>query len=136
MRRVILESPFAGNRVLNAEYLRLALLDSLSRGEAPFASHGLYPGALDDDNPEQRQLGIDAGLTWGAVAEATVVYADLGISKGMEYGIQNANAAGRPVIWRHISGYLKYDNGRPKFAPDGTMLDENGNRSIFDDVDL
>jgi len=28
-----------------------------------------------------------------------------------------------------------YPNGKPMFAPDGTMLDENGNRSIFDDVD-
>jgi hypothetical protein len=29
----------------------------------------------------------------------------------------------------------KYPNGKPMFAPDGTMLDDKGNRSIFDDVD-
>ncbi len=29
----------------------------------------------------------------------------------------------------------KHDNGAPMFAPDGTMLDDKGNRSIFDDVD-
>lgn len=28
-----------------------------------------------------------------------------------------------------------HENGKPQFSPDGTMLDENGNRSIFDDVD-
>lgn len=28
-----------------------------------------------------------------------------------------------------------YENGQPMFAPDGTMLDSNGNRSIFDDID-
>lgn len=28
-----------------------------------------------------------------------------------------------------------HPNGKPKFAEDGTMLDERGNRSIFDDVD-
>lgn len=28
-----------------------------------------------------------------------------------------------------------HPNGVPKFATDGTMMDENGNRSIFDDVD-
>lgn len=33
--------------------------------------------------------------------------------------------------WRE----LKHDNGKPKFAPSGMMLDENGNRSIFDDLD-
>lgn len=26
-------------------------------------------------------------------------------------------------------------NGAPLWSPDGTLLDENGNRSIFDDVD-
>ncbi len=29
----------------------------------------------------------------------------------------------------------KYQNGFPMFSRDGTMLDEYGNRSIFDDVD-
>lgn len=29
----------------------------------------------------------------------------------------------------------RYPNGRPKFSLDGTMLDEKGNRSIFDDID-
>lgn len=28
-----------------------------------------------------------------------------------------------------------YANGAPMFADDGTMLDDKGNRSIFDDVD-
>lgn len=27
-------------------------------------------------------------------------------------------------------------NGKPKYAPDGTLLDDKGNRSVFDDVDL
>lgn len=29
----------------------------------------------------------------------------------------------------------KHKNGAPKYARDGTMLDDKGNRSIFDDVD-
>jgi hypothetical protein len=29
----------------------------------------------------------------------------------------------------------KYPNGAAMFAPDGTMIDDHGNRSIFDDVD-
>lgn len=28
-----------------------------------------------------------------------------------------------------------HPNGQPKFGPSGMMLDENGNRSIFDDID-
>jgi len=30
---------------------------------------------------------------------------------------------------------LKHDNGAPKFSPNGMLLDEVGNRSIFDDLD-
>lgn len=30
---------------------------------------------------------------------------------------------------------LRHPNGKPAFAPDGTMLTERGTRSIFDDID-
>jgi len=104
MRRVIVESPFAGDVERNIAYARAAVRDSLARGEAPIASHLLYtqPGVLDDDVPAERVWGIDAGLAWGAVSEATVVYTDLGISRGMQYGIEHARAAGRPVELRSI----------------------------------
>jgi hypothetical protein len=105
MRRVIVESPYAGDIAENVTYARACVRDSLSRGEAPVASHLLYtqPGVLRDEVPEERQWGIDAGLAWGGVAEATVVYTDRGISRGMQYGIQNAERAGRPVEYRSIS---------------------------------
>ena len=50
-------------RGLRAECLR----DSLLRGEGPITSHLLYtqPGVLDDQIPEERQMGIDAGLASG-----------------------------------------------------------------------
>lgn len=104
MRRVILESPFAGDIDANIAYARECVRDCLLRGEAPIASHLLYtqPGVLRDEVPEERQHGIDAGLAWGAVAEATVVYCDRGISQGMRYGIANADKAGRPVEMRWL----------------------------------
>lgn len=104
MRRVILESPYAGDIDANVAYARACVRDSLSRGEAPIASHLLYtqPGVLRDEVPEERQWGIDAGLAWGSVAEATVVYADRGITRGMEYGIAAAVASGRTVEIRRI----------------------------------
>lgn len=106
MRLVIVESPYAGDVEANVEYARAAVRDSLSRGEAPIASHLLYtqPGVLDDDVPEERQWGIDAGLAWRRVAEASVVYTDRGITKGMEYGIAAAREAGIPVEFRRMEG--------------------------------
>ena len=105
MRLVILESPYAGEIDANVEYARACVRDSLSRGEAPIASHLLYtqPGILRDEDAHERQWGIDAGLAWSRVAEATVVYVDRGISRGMEYGIANADRAGRVVERRSLS---------------------------------
>lgn len=103
-RLVILESPFAGDAVRNPLYARAALRDSLLRGEAPLASHLLYtqPGVLDDGIPEERDRGIAAGLAWGPSADATVVYVDLGISRGMRLGIERAEQEGRPVEYRSL----------------------------------
>lgn len=105
LRLVIIESPFAGDVEKNVEYARKAVKHSLSLGEAPIASHLLYTqeGILNDNIPHERQSGIDAGLAWREVAHATIVYCDLGISKGMEYGIQKAKESGNPVEYRKIN---------------------------------
>ena len=104
MRLVIIESPYAGDIEANVEYARRYVRHSLERGEAPIASHLLYTqrGILDDNIPHERQRGIDAGLAWRAVAECTVVYTDLGITKGMSYGIAAAEESGIPVEYRQI----------------------------------
>lgn len=104
MKRVILESPYAGNVEDNVAYARACVRDSLLRGEAPIASHLLYtqPGVLDDNEPEDRKLGINAGLAWGRVAELTVVYVDLGVTLGMQHGIHRAKEENRPVEHRSI----------------------------------
>jgi hypothetical protein len=102
MRRVILESPYSGDVDANVAYARACVRDCVLRGEAPIASHLLFtqPGILDDGVPAERDLGIQAGLAWCGVAEASVVYADRGISSGMEFGIRCARAHGIPVEFR------------------------------------
>jgi len=104
VRLVIVESPYAGDVVRNVNYARAAMHDCLMRGEAPLASHLLYtqPGILDDGDPDERALGIRAGLEWAAMADATVVYVDLGITPGMRHGIADAKADGRTVEERMI----------------------------------
>lgn len=113
MKLVIIESPFAGDIKGNILYARMALRDSLLRGEAPIASHLLYTqeGVLNDLIPAERQQGIDAGLAWGRVADLTAIYIDKGISRGMEYGIQRAISEGRKIMFRSL----------PEFASDLTV---------------
>ncbi len=107
MKRVIVESPFAGEVDKNLMYTRMCLHDCLvGYHQAPFASHLLYTQEfiLEDQIPSERQLGIDAGLVWGMYAAYTVVYVDLGISDGMAYGIRNAREAERPIEPRMLPG--------------------------------
>ena len=114
MKRVIIESPYAGrgndeaerfNDLLdNERYARRCMADALSRGEAPFASHLLYTqeGILDDEIPEERALGIEAGLIWGECADRVCVYVDRGISKGMIKGVERAINEGREIVFRSL----------------------------------
>lgn len=109
MRRVILESPYAGDIEANVAYARACVRDSVLRGEAPIASHLLFtqPGILRDDDATERALGIAAGLAWGCVADATVVYTDRGISSGMMQGISRAAEEGRIVEFRSLATQSK-----------------------------
>ena len=104
MKRVILESPYAGDVVRNIDYARACVRDSLSRGEAPIASHLLYTqnGILNDDISNERKWGIDAGLAWKDVAQLHVFYIDYGYSRGMEYAKQYATKNNIPIEERRL----------------------------------
>jgi hypothetical protein len=108
MIRVVVESPLgAPTREQIEDNKRFAVeccKDCLKRGEAPYASHLFYdrPGLLDDQIPDERELGITAGLLWGDAAEKTVVYMDRGISQGMTRGILRARDLGRPIEYRRL----------------------------------
>jgi hypothetical protein len=104
MKRVVIESPFAGDVVRNLAYVRACMADCLQRGEAPYASHALYtqPGVLDDLKPEERKLGIEAGFAWREAAERTVFYLDLGWSSGMKLGIEDCKLKGKPFETRML----------------------------------
>lgn len=99
---VVLESPYGGDVERNTRYARACVRDSLGRGESPIASHLLYtqPGILDDNKPVERIWGIAAGHDWLRVADKTVVYTDLGISPGMNAGIEVAESKGICVEYR------------------------------------
>jgi hypothetical protein len=104
MKRVILESPYAGDIERNLKYARECLKDSLDRGEAPIASHLLYTqeGVLDDSNEIERMQGINAGLAWKRVTDLHVFYIDYGISRGMQYALDYAKSQDVEVEYRTI----------------------------------
>ena len=108
---VIIESPyFTGDRETNMRYLRAAIKDCLLRGEAPFASHAIYTLVTDDNIPEERQLGIQAGFAFRRVSDYTVVYEDFGITSGMQMGIDDCKKKCKPIFYRS----LPYWDGKTK----------------------
>ena len=104
MIRVILESPFAGEIERNILYARRCIRHSLSLNEAPIASHLLYtqPGILDDNDPEQRRMGIDAGHAWLGVAQLVAFYVDYGMSPGMELAALRVKERDMKFVIREI----------------------------------
>lgn len=112
---VILESPYKGKSddpeiarletIRNLEYARACAHDCAIRRESPYASHLLLtqPGVLDDNVPEERDLGIRLGFAWRAHAEKNVFYVDFGMSGGMEWGWKDAEAKGKPCEVRMLA---------------------------------
>jgi len=113
MKRVIVESPYAGDVRGNERYARACMKDCLHRGEAPFASHLLYtqPGVLDDTVPAERTLGIEAGLAWAEATELVGVYTDRGVTPGMQLGIDRHREQGRTVEERQLPWHLQKEGG-------------------------
>jgi hypothetical protein len=90
MKKVIVESPYAGNIKLNEIYGEFCMHDCIvNHNESPYASHLLYTRkyVLRDHISEERKLGIEAGFFWRDVSDMTVFYTDLGISEGMRLGM-------------------------------------------------
>ncbi|MDP4039234.1 MAG: hypothetical protein Q8P57_01485 [Candidatus Pacearchaeota archaeon] len=105
---VDIETPYSGKNEeeirRNLLYARACVRDSLMRGEIPYASHLFFtqPGILDDDIPGERDMGIKAGkeLIEALPDIVTIVYQNLGISRGMQYGIDRAEQNGRNIEYR------------------------------------
>lgn len=99
------ESPYNGpdedTLRRNILYARLCCGAVLRAGLVPYASHLFFtqPGLLDDRVPHEREWGIRAGKSLvRKAADVTLVFLDLGVSAGMEYGCRDAEDAGRDVV--------------------------------------
>ena len=111
MIRVTIESPYAGGVEANVAYAKRCVCDCLRRGESPYASHLFFtqPGLLDDLKPEERRLGIEAGLAWQRSSDVVAVYVDRGISEGMRQGIAAAAERGAHIEVRALDGPVTKD---------------------------
>ena len=106
MLTVAVESPYASRAPFDVDdhvhYARLAMVDSIRRGEAPFLSHLLYTQCLDDTVPEQRAKGLAAGIALSEKLDFAAVYYDLGISPGMAKAVGHYRLIGKRCELRRL----------------------------------
>ncbi|MBU5426952.1 DUF4406 domain-containing protein [Tissierella pigra] len=96
MKLIFIASPYAGDVKKNIDYAKKACRYVLNSGNAFFCPHLLYPQILNDNNLEERKLGIKIGKELLAKCDELWVFGD-NISSGMFEEIQFARAKGIPV---------------------------------------
>jgi hypothetical protein len=115
MKRVVIESPYSGEIEMNKTYGRFAMHDCLvNHNESPYASHLLYTqdNVLRDHIQDERNLGIQAGFYWRDVAEKSVFYVDLGMTSGMQLGIEDCEKKSKNYEIRRLPDHLWNDFSR------------------------
>lgn len=88
MRRVYICSPLGGNVTANIENAKRYARYALECGMAPFIPH-FYALILNDDDEEERSLGMLAGLSMLWVCDAVWAFGDE-ITEGMKTEIRFA----------------------------------------------
>ena len=82
-------SPFAGDTEYNINKARGYSRFAVSRNTIPIAPHLLFPQFLDDDDKEQRNLGIFMGLVLMSKCDELWCFGNR-VSKGMAVELEKA----------------------------------------------
>ena len=101
-RRVFICSPYSFDPVKGAEIATRLCRMAVDEGQFPFAPHLLYPRFLDEHSPDERELGIKAGISYLEHCDEVWVYAAEGISSGMRLEIEAASRLGVPVRFKEL----------------------------------
>lgn len=89
-------SPYADDILNNERKARRYCRFAIRENTIPVASHLLYPQMLDENDPEERQLGLLFGLVLLSKCEECWVFGNR-ISPGMAQEIGKARRRGIPV---------------------------------------
>ena len=86
-------SPFSGDPAGNAEKARRYCRFAVDNGYAPFAPHLFFPQFLDDDIPEERELGLFMAIIMLTKCAELWVFGEQ-ITRGMAKEIRKADSRG------------------------------------------
>lgn len=102
MKKVYICSPYRAQSndklIRNIEYAKSITRQAIKAGLAPIAPHLYMPLCLDEDKPEERELGLKAGIELLKTCSFVIVGIRYGISEGMSWEIAAADAADIEVV--------------------------------------
>lgn len=96
MKLIYVASPYAGDMERNVEYAKQACRTVMECGHAFIAPHLLYPAVLNDAVSEERQAGIEMGLTLLHRCDEVWAFGPV-VSSGMQAEIEEAERLRIPV---------------------------------------
>ena len=95
-KRVYICSPLSGNikhnMLMATEYCKFTAEQSY----IPYAPHVYFPSFMDDNDPEQRALGLSEGQLWLRMCSELWIFGSV-ISAGMKGEIEAAMRIGIPI---------------------------------------
>ena len=89
-------SPFAGDTEHNAERARGYCRFAVSQNCIPIAPHIIFPQFMEEDDPEQRRLGLFFGMVLQSKCKEVWVFGK-NITRGMAVEIEKAKQRGIPI---------------------------------------
>ncbi len=92
-------SPYKGDTERNAKYAAALTRAAIMKGYTPITPHLYITQALDDRNPQERALGMEAGLHLLEPCEAIMIGGLYGISEGMRREIEVAHRTGKTFLY-------------------------------------
>lgn len=115
MKRVFICSPYRGDVEKNLKAARQHAHFAAIVGYCPIAPHLMFPQILNDNEPEQRILGITLGVELMKVCDEIWIFGSR-ISNGMAYELEQAKGLKIPV--------RLYDDNGNRINPETMMIDD------------
>ena len=88
-------SPYRGDVARNVQYAQELTGRAVRKGLVPITPHLYITQALDDNDPAERAMGMEAGLRLLEPCECIMIGGRYGISEGMRYEIEWAHKMGK-----------------------------------------
>ena len=92
-------SPYRGDVARNVKYAQELTGRAVRRGLVPITPHLYITQALDDNDPAERALEMEAGLHLLEPCEYIMIGGRYGISEGMRHEIERAHRLGKTFLF-------------------------------------